>query len=677
MDTCSSSHSLDLQLQGTQPGTLVLLLEASWELKVPQSESKISADLTLIENHDFSSPQGTPATTPVSTPRTPSENFAPDPTNDVAFPGITLDDKPEPDTLTGPDGIPSCVTAPNSGILETGESIAPSEKRDKTSAAPDSEVLQHIQEGADAKKAMPVQSQAAESLGAKAEAVELSPPRNVLPMPNTPQTPDPTIHQTGIVHTKEADNGSSTESVSGADELRSHVIDEADLSEQAQFTPNPRSAVSEQAQVTPNPRSAVSGQAQVTPNPGSAVSEQAQVTPNPRSAVSPHVTTNQTVKPGSSGEVSESVVEQQVFAEMSTSSKLPAVNLATFSTEQPSSGPLAHLNRVRVGFIGAGDISNLHAAGVRKSSHARLVGLWNRPNCPIVPDPQAKAQEYGCLLYESAEALVSSPDIDVVYILTNMQSHLQYATMAMKAGKHVLCEKPVGASVKEIEEMAAIAKANKVLCVPGHNYIHEPQLDRMKDLIDQGALGEITQLYIMYNIYHPEDVCARLPGIIRQILTHHGYITLFLLGDKLGDPVTVSAMKATINNGSWPLENVAHVTMQFRSGALGHMQASFANDDHTSSPWSFTVKVMGTKGACNYNYNDCVVNQKHIVHSHTYCAYPYAVEAQSEYFTNQILLEGRPVKSSMANAVTCQKIIEASELSILKRRHVDLTEIMG
>eukprot|EP00854_Cymbomonas_tetramitiformis_P025259 gene25259-30831_t len=533
MDTCSSSHSLDLQLQGTQPGTLVLLLEASWELKVPQSESKISADLTLIENHDFSSPQGTPATTPVSTPRTPSENFAPDPTNDVAFPGITLDDKPEPDTLTGPDGIPSCVTAPNSGILETGESIAPSEKRDKTSAAPDSEVLQHIQEGADAKKAMPVQSQAAESLGAKAEAVELSPPRNVLPMPNTPQTPDPTIHQTGIVHTKEADNGSSTESVSGADELRSHVIDEADLSEQAQFTPNPRSAVSEQA------------------------------------------------------------------------------------------------------------------------------------------------QEYGCLLYESAEALVSSPDIDVVYILTNMQSHLQYATMAMKAGKHVLCEKPVGASVKEIEEMAAIAKANKVLCVPGHNYIHEPQLDRMKDLIDQGALGEITQLYIMYNIYHPEDVCARLPGIIRQILTHHGYITLFLLGDKLGDPVTVSAMKATINNGSWPLENVAHVTMQFRSGALGHMQASFANDDHTSSPWSFTVKVMGTKGACNYNYNDCVVNQKHIVHSHTYCAYPYAVEAQSEYFTNQILLEGRPVKSSMANAVTCQKIIEASELSILKRRHVDLTEIMG
>lgn len=152
------------------------------------------------------------------------------------------------------------------------------------------------------------------------------------------------------------------------------------------------------------------------------------------------------------------------------------------------------------------------------------------------------------------------------------------------------------------------------------------------------------------------------------------YITLYL-AESLGDPVTVSAMKATINDGSWPLENIAHVTLQFETGALGHLQASFANDDHTSAPWSFAVKVLGTKGACHYNHNDFVANQKHIVHSHTYSAYPYTVEAQSGYFTDDILRAGARPKSTMGNAATCQKIIEAAELSAAQRRHVDLAEI--
>lgn len=344
-------------------------------------------------------------------------------------------------------------------------------------------------------------------------------------------------------------------------------------------------------------------------------------------------------------------------------------------------GPLGTRNVIRIGMIGAGDISNLHAAGVHKARHAELVGLWNRAGCPIVPDPAAKAKEFGCRLFESAKALCASPDVDAVYVLTNMQTHLQYAKMAMEHGKHVLVEKPVGCDVAQLNEMMAIAFANNVLCIPGHNYIHEPQIDRMKDMIESGQLGTITQIYVTYNIHHPEAVCARLPGIIRQILTHHGYITLYLM-ESLGDPITVSAMKATINDssinaGSWLLENLAHVTLQFKAGALGHLQASFANDDHTSAPWSFMVKVLGTKGGCNYNYNDFVVNAKHIVHSHTYAAYPYAVETESDFFTDDVLRQGKRAKSTMDNAIMCQKIIEASELSVAERRHVDLAEING
>ena len=53
-----------------------------------------------------------------------------------------------------------------------------------------------------------------------------------------------------------------------------------------------------------------------------------------------------------------------------------------------------------------------------------------------------------------------------------------------------------------------------------------------------------------------------------------------------------------------------------------------------------TQSAIGVVQGCNYNYNDFVVNAKHIVHSHTYAAYPYAVETESDFFTDDVLRQG-------------------------------------
>ena len=92
--------------------------------------------------------------------------------------------------------------------------------------------------------------------------------------------------------------------------------------------------------------------------------------------------------------------------------------------------------------------------------------------------------------------------------------------------------------------------------MPGHNYVYEDALYRMKDMIDNGSIGRVTNIFVMYNIHHPESVAARYPGasplmyyfmllpqpkihlhgfmlwmkVIRQIMTHHAYVTLFLAG---------------------------------------------------------------------------------------------------------------------------------------------------
>ena len=102
--------------------------------------------------------------------------------------------------------------------------------------------------------------------------------------------------------------------------------------------------------------------------------------------------------------------------------------------------------------FGAGDISSLHAAAIAGVDSVELAGIWNRPGCPIVPEPGAKAAEYGTTLFDSAEALATDPSLDAIYVLTNMESHCELAQLAMRNGKHVYVEKPVASSLAELAQ---------------------------------------------------------------------------------------------------------------------------------------------------------------------------------------------------------------------------------
>ncbi len=73
-------------------------------------------------------------------------------------------------------------------------------------------------------------------------------------------------------------------------------------------------------------------------------------------------------------------------------------------------------------------------------------------------------------------------------------------------------------------------------------------------MIGAGDLGRLVAVYVMYHIHHPEEVAARYPGVIRQILTHNTYVLLYLAGK----PRQVSAMKATLHYDEIPQEGYCH-----------------------------------------------------------------------------------------------------------------------
>ena len=179
-------------------------------------------------------------------------------------------------------------------------------------------------------------------------------------------------------------------------------------------------------------------------------------------------------------------------------------------------------------------------------------------------------------------------------------------------------------------------------------------------MIDSGKLGDVVTIYILYNIHHPETVAQRYPGVIRQILTHHSYITCFLGGA----PKSAMAMSSTINDGSVEKENLAMSILELENGGLAHFQASFAADDHASDNWTFAIKVIGTKGSTRFSHADWVQNQKAVVHSHTYSAYHYSIQNTVRYFIEDCLVDGKAPLSNLQDAVISLRTIEAIEESI-------------
>ena len=95
----------------------------------------------------------------------------------------------------------------------------------------------------------------------------------------------------------------------------------------------------------------------------------------------------------------------------------------------------------------------------------------------------------------SYEALLEEEGIDAVYIPLPNSMHAEWTIRFAEAGKHVLCEKPLGVTAAECNAMAAAADAAGVVCMEAFMYRFHPRIDRVLNLIDDGAIGELRSMY--------------------------------------------------------------------------------------------------------------------------------------------------------------------------------------
>jgi xylose dehydrogenase (NAD/NADP) len=249
---------------------------------------------------------------------------------------------------------------------------------------------------------------------------------------------------------------------------------------------------------------------------------------------------------------------------------------------------------VGFGFIGAGGIAQ-RALGpaVHAAPGAHLQAVASRD--------QARAQGLGPAgkTYGSYEELLEDPSVDVVYIALNNDFHKPWTLAALAAGKHVLCEKPLGLDPGEVAEMTAAATAAGRLLVEAFWYRWHPRTRRLEELVAQGALGPLHSFEAAFSFEGPRegDLAthyrldpARGGGALYDV----GCYTLSAAHAVLGPWLTLE--DATEETGPTGVDLATHAQLRAPSGALADVRCGIAVPD------SQVLRVSGEAASLEFSY---------------------------------------------------------------------------
>lgn len=255
----------------------------------------------------------------------------------------------------------------------------------------------------------------------------------------------------------------------------------------------------------------------------------------------------------------------------------------------------------RVGILGAGFIARAHAA-----AYASLPGI----ELAVVADPRAGAAEalaraYGARAATSAEAVWES-DVEVVSVCTPTPTHVDLSLAGLRAGKHVLCEKPIAGDVVEAEALVAGAReaeARGVRFMVGHVSRFEADHLRAKELLDRGDIGPLAMAHQSITGSFPEwssegwfADAAKSGGPLVDLAIHSFDYLSWLFAEPV-ERVSVAGVRSKLAFPTYAL-----TTLRFVSGRIATVEVSWA---HTRSDgFNVRTELTGTRGRIAWTYRD-------------------------------------------------------------------------
>lgn len=242
-----------------------------------------------------------------------------------------------------------------------------------------------------------------------------------------------------------------------------------------------------------------------------------------------------------------------------------------------------------------------------------------RPVCELIATSRAESAAAACAALgfnrhtSDWRTMINDAQVDAIVIAAPQSTHREITLAAIAAGKPVLCEKPLGASLEDATAMAKAARDANVVAMVGFNYIRTPASVFARQLIADGAIGELTWV----RAEHTEDFLAdpEAPatwrtqgdanGTLGDLAPHIINAALALIGPidtVLADVETVHASRLGAN-GSEPVTNddQAHALVRFTRGTMGHLHFSRIA---TGRKMGYAYEIVGTNGAIRFDQED-------------------------------------------------------------------------
>ena len=229
---------------------------------------------------------------------------------------------------------------------------------------------------------------------------------------------------------------------------------------------------------------------------------------------------------------------------------------------------------IRVALVGSGSIADTHLGALLDIPQARVVGVYSRGE----EKARKAAERAKCDATTDWRALVKREDVDLVDIVTSSGSHAEIALEAIKAGKHVLVEKPMAMTTADADRIAAAAAAGgRVLGVVSQRRFEEQHL-AVKRALDAGALGKLLLVEVSCPYYRTQAYydsadwrgkIATDGGALMNQSIHSVDLLLWF-----GGPVHSIVAKTATQTHRMEAEDLALVTVTFKNGAFGTVMAS-------------------------------------------------------------------------------------------------------
>jgi len=184
---------------------------------------------------------------------------------------------------------------------------------------------------------------------------------------------------------------------------------------------------------------------------------------------------------------------------------------------------------LRFGLFGAGRIGRVHAASVAAHPRTELAIVHD----PIEAAAREVAAQYGAVPTQDADVILGDPAISAVIIASPTATHVDLLTAAVRAGKAVLCEKPIDLDLARVEACQDAIKGLDATIMIGFNRRFDPTFAEIRDRVAQGEIGRLEQLLITSRDPAPAPAAyiATSGGLFRDMTIHDFDMARFFLGD--------------------------------------------------------------------------------------------------------------------------------------------------